>query len=352
MTSINTITHAPSNFSTVSTTTDGITSPGKDCGEIANQHNAILGLRQSLRSEIKEYTQLRPWISYVSITSQWAAIAATMAIAVHFSHFLVWLVAVIIIAGRQHALMVLGHEASHHRISPNKVVNDFVGEVFCFLPVFFNLRRWGDEHLQHHRQINTDQDPYVDDFTTYDEWQWPKKMPDALLLFLKDCVALNSKTNFAAAKRWSAFTKRPIPLNRSERTRTIIFSVLLLITLTLSNGWWVFFSLWIFPLLTLTTLFMRIRTIAEHLGIADEENAQGIDATRHVNANWLERMTICPFAINYHLAHHIFPSVPFYNLPKFHQRLLKEELYQKHGRIKQGYFGKNSVFKEVLTQGS
>jgi fatty acid desaturase len=321
-----------------------------NCGEIENQHNSILAIRKIFREEIKTYSKLRPWIGFLSIATQWAIIATTIAAAIHFSHWLIWIIAVIVISSRQHALMVLGHEAAHHRLHKNKAINDFVGEVFCLLPIFLCLKPWQQEHLAHHRNVNTAQDPYWNDFNKYKEWHWPKNKKGALKVLLRDITGRSSRDNFEVSKRWSAFGQTTVILSRYEKARVILFNTALLASLVITGGWWLFIFLWVLPLLTVTALLVRIRGVAEHLGMPGLGSSSGIDATRHVDASLLERLTVCPLSINYHIDHHIFPSIPYYNLKKFHQRLLANDHYRQHGQFYQGYLSKKGVLGEVLAE--
>jgi fatty acid desaturase len=57
----------------------------------------------------------------------------------------------------------------------------------------------------------------------------------------------------------------------------------------------------------------------------------------HVTPTWWERLIFCPGNVNYHLAHHLFPSVPFFNLPRLHRRLMQEEVFRERAHITVGY---------------
>jgi len=55
--------------------------------------------------------------------------------------------------------------------------------------------------------------------------------------------------------------------------------------------------------------------------------------------NPLQTFFFAPHQVNYHMEHHQYPSVPFFNLPKVH-RLLKERgslpetnLYTGYGKV-------------------
>ena len=68
----------------------------------------------------------------------------------------------------------------------------------------------------------------------------------------------------------------------------------------------------------------RIRNIAEHACVPDNDDR--LRNTRTTEANWLERLLVAPYFVNYHLEHHLLVSAPAYNLPKAHRLLLAKGL--------------------------
>ena len=86
--------------------------------------------------------------------------------------------------------------------------------------------------------------------------------------------------------------------------------------------------------------------VAEHLALP---NKHDLNATRHVDGTLLERLSISPLNINYHIDHHLFPSVPYYHLPQLHKRLMEERVYREHAHCTPTYTGlKGGVLAEVI----
>ena len=73
----------------------------------------------------------------------------------------------------------------------------------------------------------------------------------------------------------------------------------------------------------------RIRNIAEHAVVPD--SADPLRNTRTTHANFLERLFIAPYYVNYHLEHHLLFYVPCYNLPRVHRILSAEPARRPHG---------------------
>ena len=63
-------------------------------------------------------------------------------------------------------------------------------------------------------------------------------------------------------------------------------------------------------------VFFRIRGAIEHGNVPDPENAYRQTRTYFMPA--LLRFFFAPKQVNYHLEHHLYPSVPFYHLPRLH----------------------------------
>jgi fatty acid desaturase len=88
--------------------------------------------------------------------------------------------------------------------------------------------------------------------------------------------------------------------------------------------WWAYPLLWLVPLLTWHMVITRIRNIAEHAVVPDSSDP--LRNTRTTHANFLERLFIAPYYVNYHLEHHLLFYVPCYNLPRVHEILSRSSM--------------------------
>jgi fatty acid desaturase len=98
---------------------------------------------------------------------------------------------------------------------------------------------------------------------------------------------------------------------------------------------------WLIPYATFYQLLNRIRLSTEHFNI-DESNSF---RTRSVVASFLETLIFTPYNLGYHLEHHLYPSIPFYNLPKLHSLLLNNEAYKNEAIIESSY---KDVLKDFI----
>lgn len=118
--------------------------------------------------------------------------------------------------------------------------------------------------------------------------------------------------------------------------------VIIFLGLWLVGGLKIYVLYWVVPFVTWFQFINRIRTIAEHNAV--KKNA--LIGTRTTIATWFDKLFIVGFNHpNYHIEHHLYPSVPFYNLPKLHKLLIKDETFKSRAHITAGY---HNVILECL----
>jgi fatty acid desaturase len=64
------------------------------------------------------------------------------------------IVSVILVGCLQHRIGLMGHEASHYMLHPNRKTNDILAELLCFFPIFGTLTQYRAKHLSHHLYPN------------------------------------------------------------------------------------------------------------------------------------------------------------------------------------------------------
>jgi fatty acid desaturase len=306
--------------------------------------------REALVREVRELSLPNGWRSTWAIAAQWLVIAGAIAAAGLYPRWWVYLIAVVVIGTRQHALGVLTHEAAHYRLFASRAVNDLVSDLFLAFPTGISTSVYRRHHFEHHRYVNTERDPNISHVAGDEDWEWPKLPWQCAKIFARDLIGLNCLYMAGVLWSWSPWPRmardRSIrwSLNGSERARLILFLALGAAALTIFGGWKIFLLLWIVPACTSLTFIHRVRNLAEHYGV---ENEHELNASRHVRCQWWERFLFAPCNINYHLDHHLFPSVPFYNLPRLHARLMREEVFAASAHLTESYTG---IAKGVLAE--
>jgi fatty acid desaturase len=282
--------------------------------------------------ELKQLSVLRPERTLFALIWDWLVIAVAIAAGVHFSNVFVYLAAVVVIAGRMHGLGVLMHEAAHYRFFRNRKLGDAVADVFAAWPILATVEGYRRNHLAHHQHANTEQDPDWMVKLGQPQFSFPQRARVTVLHMLGYLATVSTVRDLAQIlPRVSAGDTSP----RSYRLTRLAF-YLLVIGLSVWFGWWEELLLyWLVPYMTMFFLFLHVRSVAEHFGSMDYGRELG--STRTVEPYFWERWFFAPHNINYHLEHHLFPSVPFYNLPALHKLLMDDGAYRTSAHVTHGY---------------
>ena len=303
--------------------------------------------------DIRELSRVDNCKSACVIAQQWLVIAAAIAASVFIDRWYLYLAAIVVIAAKQHALAVIVHDATHYRVFKSRFVNEYVGNLFCAFPIFISIQGYRGEHQLHHLWTNTREDPCLYMFDKDKAWQWPKTSGQALWQILTDVTGLNILRNLKLIRRWAPIGQwlmhnRNPQLNRRVTTDALYylaFWAIILSILTLLGALKMFLLLWMLPAFTFYVLFSRLRWISEHpYGSLTEIGFK----IRHVESPSLERFFIAPLNVNYHIAHHLFPAVPLYNLPYAHHRLLQYSAYREEADRYHSYLGATDSIRAEL----
>jgi fatty acid desaturase len=236
-----------------------------------------------------------------------------------------------LIASRQHALGVLLHEAVHRRLCKSFWLNDFVGEWLIAWPLQISLYGYRQQHFAHHRDVGHDEDPDLKRMNRLEKYRFPKSVLEIYVIVLKYIFGY-----YAISDLKDAVDELVLPIPRHLQIKRVTLYLILAMCAVWFNFWVEFILYWSIPMVTFLFLYLYIRIVAEHGGLPNKGEIFNI--TRHVNATWVEKIFLGPRNVGYHLDHHLFPSVPFYNLPKLHAHLLEAPVYREKARIVRGYW--------------
>jgi fatty acid desaturase len=296
--------------------------------------------RAAITPEIRRLSTVSNWRSAVTIALQWIIILSAGTLAVWSGHWAVYILAGLVIASRQQALGILVHDATHYLLFTNRTVNDIVSDLFCGFPVSISTTRYRSTHFVHHRFTNTEQDPDLVLQRQDPDWHWPKTRREALALFFRCVFALNLRGAAKAAMVWAPGSHMFDPITPAFPLRARVLFVLSSIVVwavVIKAGLVVpALILWVLPALTVLNITNRMRATAEHVMMPGTHE---LNATRTVIPRAWERFFVAPLNINYHIEHHMFPSVPGRNLHRLHNVLMQDREYRDHAHITHSYFG-------------
>ena len=260
-------------------------------------------LSPDVRAEIRALQRLEPRRNLrLLLLGPIAALAG--AVALHGSGLLIRAVATLALAAVLVSLSVVMHEGSHHLLFRSRRL-DRVVAFCCGVPVLISASAYRTLHLRHHAFEHTERDP--DNIETLA----PKGIPLVLVYY----VLLIAGTYLY----FPHVALRGLRAARSAGERRTMALEYAAIGAALTAAWWLaptaMVRLWLLPMVVAGQI-TNIRSLAEH-GLTTGGNP--FTATRSVRTTRVVAFFLCN--LNFHLEHHLFPAVPWYNLPRAHQLL-------------------------------
>lgn len=288
--------------------------------------------------EIKAYSKIRPVISIFHIFKEYFFIFVATYICHFFFNPILYFFVVIWIGARQHALGIIGHDVVHFRLFENKKLNDFFGNILCLMPLFITVEGYRREHLSHHRYVDTEYDIDLLRTKNYPQYIFPQSKWQFNLNIIKHLLGFYTLRDF-----YNLLIKCKFILDVSKTTIfTMVCYYAGLLSIVYFFELWLFYVMyWVVPSCTMLVACLYWRLIGEHYHVKKD----ALFNTRNIYTNWWENLLIAPHHVNYHLDHHLFPSVPFYYLPKLHHSLLKSETYRNNAFNINGY--SSQLIKEI-----
>lgn len=293
--------------------------------------------RKALPKEVVQGLMRRsPWRASAAVAHDFAIIAIAVAIALQFwPNPLLVVPCLIVIGTRQHALFVIAHDAAHYLLYERRWLNDAVGRA-CATVQGLSMCTYRVIHRLHHNNLYGELDPDTALHGGYPRGKWyliRKLLKDLSGLtawktyayFLGGAPALNTKTNVALRPLDDTSEKLR---NEAKRDRNVViaFHVALLAFFASSGYLLQYLVLWILPLVTVVQAILRLRAIAEH-GVTTDFSSPLTAARTNTGPAWLEWL-IFPHQVNYHIEHHLYASVPHYNLPQLHREMARRGILE------------------------
>ena len=294
----------------------------------------ITDTQPSLSPEQDAYLRERSdWMGAYLVLHAWGVIALAMAFFIAWPNPLSFVVAVVIIGGRQLGLAILMHDAAHRALFKNTRLNDTLGAFLCGWPVGASLTLYRPYHLSHHRHTQQAEDPDLilsAPFPITKQSFWRKMRRDILGITgyqrRLEFFRMEMGNDPSRLQRWK---------NLFQAEKYFALTNLIIFAITAAEGvWWAYFALWLLPLLTWYQVISRVRNIAEHAVVGD--NNDRLRNTRTTMASWGMRMVLAPYWVNYHLEHHLFVFTPCWKLPAAHRMLIAQG-FGPHMELAAGY---------------
>lgn len=284
---------------------------------------------------VKQLSRLNPWRNVLAAAELIAALALTLTLVILWWNPLSILAAILVIAAIQHALMVLAHDGAHYRLFAGRRANDALGRAAGAL-VGISMCSYRVVHRLHHNHLYERADPDLALIAGYPRGRWY-----LLRRLLRDLTGITAYKNYAyffgapAKNAETGQAMRPLddtsPALRQAALadRKLVIGVQLgLLALAGASGLWPYYLLfWVLPLLSPLQAILRLRAVIEHGAVGDLTSP--LTAARTTRMPWLVSWLLAPFQVNYHIEHHLYPSIPHYRLKEAHRLLVAAGALQR-----------------------
>ena len=273
-------------------------------------------------------------VGLLLVLHAWGLILGSMALFAWWPNPFTFLLGAMVIGGRQLGLAILMHDAAHGLLFADRRLNDWVGSWLCAFPVFTSLSLYRPYHLQHHRFTQQAGDPDLGLSAPF-----PISRTSLRRKIVRDLTGQTAYLRRGDQIRRAlgpADAPLSVRLGRlwQREKGALLVNAAMLVACSSAGYWWLYPALWLLPLATWYQFISRIRNIAEHAVVPDNDDP--LRNTRTTYANALMRLLVAPYWVNYHLEHHLFMFVPCWRLPEAH-RLLLAAGRRNSMEIKPGY---------------
>jgi len=244
-----------------------------------------------------------------------AALLAAGAVLIHRARGQWWLPAVLVLQGLfVVSLFAAMHEAVHYSAFRKRRLNEIVAWL-AGLGILFNATYYRQFHFAHHRYA---QDPGRDpELIT-------APVPRSRTAFLWRSSALPywkarlENVTALGRGRFSGLEFIPVAARadvvRSVRAMVVVLAMLAAGSVAMRSDALLWY--WLLPL-ALGLPFLRLYLLTEHTGCTEDDDA--LTNTRTTLSVWPVRFLM--WNLPYHAEHHLYPSIPFHQLPAAHRYL-------------------------------
>jgi len=258
-----------------------------------------------LRDELRHVSNTRNSITVIgALLQSFGVVIAAAWIDTWWSYLLAFL-----LMARGHVcLNILAHEAAHRLLFTNRRMNDGVGRWLLAYPTYQAMLAYRRVHFAHHRDEMGPDEPDLGLYAGYpiarDSWR-RKLRRDAT----GNSASKNFRGLFGALRRGQTEAKQILAVHLVMFGTSVVFMRPLA------------YVVWILLWSTLWKVSNRLRSIAEHGGMVRSKDRR---LTTHViRQSRLARYWMVPYNTGWHLAHHVDMGVPWRNLPRLHDELVR-----------------------------
>lgn len=280
------------------------------------------------RDELAHLHVISPRNAIKDTLIAWAVILVAWLGVALAPYWWVVLIASFAIGTRFYSLLIIAHDGLHRRLFDTIKANDLWNDIFVLGPIGTITRINRINHMRHHRELALPTDP--------DRFKYTREGRDTPTNFL---LALTCLPLLLTAVRnvlmpqeiiqgketgEDAFTKTLANYKVRDIIIICAWQAALIGGLTFLIGWWAYPALWLFPVVFALCCDI-LRVFCEHSQLTRDSDADLSMRLVSYAPSFIERIIFAPNNMNHHIAHHLWPAIPYYNLPNA-ERLIRSRL--------------------------
>ncbi|MEO1081893.1 MAG: fatty acid desaturase [Pseudomonadota bacterium] len=220
----------------------------------------------------------------------------------------------------QRCFQTLVHDIAHKLISLDLARNDLLGNYLAAGWIGASIQAYRAVHTQHHRYNGSTRDP---EHISYAEVRDNGGLLRHNLRYILGLEATRLVKKYYGRKEKLEPDEATVAKQvRATKLHLFVCQAALALLFIFAADAWYLYCLWLYLAVTWNPLLSRLRFLVEHPGESD--------LTVSTDASFLERLYFAPYNFNYHLEHHLWPSVPPYRLSNAHRYLVEQQYFERH----------------------
>jgi beta-carotene hydroxylase len=299
-------------------------------GDTSFYARASVELRKSLahalpRETVRELQRRRPWRHFLVLTRMVVVLTLSTLGGSMTDRWYLFLPCSIMSGFTLFGFTVLLHEIVHSTVfAARPRASRALGWFYAF-PSGISRSQFTRWHLDHHAQLgDAVADPKRHHLSPKQNARWLK------LLYLTPALFF---IYFRAAGRETGSYSTALRARIArERAFTVFGQVTILTVIVLGAGGWVAFKVYILPYFVVFPVAFVLNRLGQHYDIDPTDPTKW--STLMAASRWWDFWFLWS---RYHLEHHYFPSVPFYNLRRLHHLL--QPFYRERAMTPRTYRG-------------
>lgn len=294
---------------------------------------------------LKPLFRLNNWRGIVALMEDGLAAAFAVYLSILSPYF--YPLSLLIIGSRQRALTSLLHESCHLTLARNRWLNLMLGRI-AGAAIFHSHDAYRKSHVSNHHAFLGDasRDPdYINYISTGLTAVTSKRQ--FVRGFVLKTVLLGNVPNYLRyvfINRIAAIIAKP-----REMIELLLVQGAIFVALQQAAGAFGYLLFWLVPYFTTFQIIGWLSEISEHYRLYEQKHS-ALKMTRNRFPAWWEALFVGMHGDNYHLTHHLFAGIPYWNLKRAHAVLMADPAYRALNEFRGGIVSAPPPRKSVLSE--